>query len=177
MCSRSVSETAVAAGRCEHGLVSGSSRRVVRRVAGWALVVLGTVPAALAVVMAGSAVIALGDGRSLEPGWTLVMVGFLLVGLGAGALGFRLSASDAPPGAVVALMKAFGVAAVAGGPLFGAATTSLANFEAVTGESYWPQGWAIAAGGVVILAVAIWLDQTDYARRTARAAASRSNPS
>ena len=74
-------------------------------------------------------------------------------------------------------MKALGVAAVSGGPLLGAATTSLANFDAVTGESYWPQGWAIASGGVVILAVAISLDRTDYARRTARAAASRLNPS
>jgi len=149
----------------------------VRRLAGWALVVSGTVPAALAIVMAGIAVIALGNGRTLELGWTLLMVGFLIVGLGVGTVGFRLSAAAEPPRAVVALMKALGVAAVSGGPLLGAATTSLANFDAVTGESYWPQGWAIASGGVVILAVAIWLDRTDYARRTARAAASRLNPS
>ena len=126
--------------------------------------------------MAGSAVITLGDRRTLELGWTLVMVGFLVVGLVAAAFGFRLSARDDPPDAVVALMKALGVAAVSGGPLFGAATTSLANFDFETGATYWLQGWAIAFGGVVVLAVAIWLDRTDYARRRARMAASRLNP-
>src|SRR5205814_1763539 len=42
----------------------------------------------------------------------------------------------------VALMKALGVAAVAGGPLFGSVSTGFAALDGI-GKTYRPQGWTI----------------------------------
>ena len=138
----------------------------MRRVLGWLLVVLGTAPAAFGVVFLIVAVARLLE-RMPEGPVAVRMLWLLGVGLTLAAVGFGFAAprgARRPIGTLV--LRAIGMAMLVGGPLWGTVATGLANFDSDSGATYWPQGWAIAAGGVVVLVVAVRIERV-AARRPA----------
>jgi hypothetical protein len=139
----------------------------VRRLAGWSLVLVGTVLASLGVVLFPAAVARLIDGRSSWRAGQIVVT--LVVGLGVSALGFALAAPNGRRPLGTLALRAIGMALIVGGPLFGMVWTGLANFDADTGVSYRPQGWAITACGLALLVVAVRLERS--LRRRADASA------